>query len=200
MIDIERSDGFRVSQINGATADAVEYAVDLSCVGSDTVDIRVDGAFIGRVNDVRGRMSAFSIDRIRECANVRAFGGELTRGHEITGRMSMILNVCLRKQSCMRVIYSIDTIVSEATVSNGQPIIAGSHVRVLDIVSSHLYRGLSADELAVNFALDLGQIYAALAYYYQHKSAMDTLIRLEVERTDQLLNELEAQGKLMRVE
>ncbi len=112
----------------------------------------------------------------------------------------MILNVCLRKQSCMRVIYSIDTIVSEATVSNGQPIIAGSHVRVLDIVSSHLYRGLSADELAVNFALDLGQIYAALAYYYQHKSAMDTLMRLEVERTDQLLNELEAQGKLMRVE
>ena len=62
----------------------------------------------------------------------------------------------------MVTVHPIDTIVSDPAVRQGQPLIAGSRVRVIDIVASHLYRGLTADELATNFNLNLGQVYAAL--------------------------------------
>ena len=100
----------------------------------------------------------------------------------------------------MVTVHPIDTIVSDPEVRQGQPLIAGSRVRVIDIVASHLYRGLTADELATNFNLNLGQVYAALAYYYQHKSAMDAQLRADVEAAEQLLSQLDEQGKRLRLE
>ncbi|MCC7209552.1 MAG: DUF433 domain-containing protein [Anaerolineae bacterium] len=96
-------------------------------------------------------------------------------------------------------IHSIDTIVSDTRVRGGHPIIAGTRLRVADLVASHIYRGLTPDELAVNYALDLGQVYAALAYYYQHKTAMDDQRRADVVRAEQLLADSEAQKRLIRV-
>ncbi|MCC7207913.1 MAG: hypothetical protein IT323_11440, partial [Anaerolineae bacterium] len=61
-------------------------------------------------------------------------------------------------------------------------------------VASHIFRGLTPDELAVNYALDLGQVYAALAYYYQHKTAMDDQRRADVVRAEQLLADAVAEG------
>lgn len=62
-------------------------------------------------------------------------------------------------------------------------------------------RGLSlTNPLAVNFMLNLGQVYAALAYYYDHKTAMDEMMREEAAEAEQLLSDLEASGKLIRVE
>jgi uncharacterized protein (DUF433 family) len=100
----------------------------------------------------------------------------------------------------MVIVYSIDTIVSDSDIRGGQPIIAGTGVRVSDLVASYLYRGLSADELAVNFALDLGQVYAALAYYYQHKGEIDAQMREEAADAQRLLTEFDARGKLIRIE
>jgi len=100
----------------------------------------------------------------------------------------------------MAIIYPIDTILSDPGKRGGQPIIAGTNIRVSDLVASHLYRGQSPDELAVNFALSLGQVYAALAYYYDHKAAMDETMREEAAEAEQLLSELEASGKLIRIE
>jgi len=98
----------------------------------------------------------------------------------------------------MLTIHPIETIVSDPNIRNGQPIINGSRVRVIDVVASHLYRHLSADELTTNFNLDLGQVYAALAYYFQHKAQFDEILRVEAEEAITLLNELESQGKLIR--
>ena len=100
----------------------------------------------------------------------------------------------------MLTVHPIDTVVSDPDIRGGQPIIAGTQIRVLDIVASHLYRGLTPDELATNFALNLGQVYAALAYYYQNKAGIDDQLRKDDEEAEQLLQQIEAQGKLIRFE
>src|SRR5258706_15408393 len=100
----------------------------------------------------------------------------------------------------MATIHTIDTIVSDPQVRSGRPIIAGTNLRVVDVVASHIYRGLSPEELAVNFALDMGQVHAALAFYYQHKAEIDQQLRDEAARADQILGEIETQKRLIRLE
>ena len=99
----------------------------------------------------------------------------------------------------MATIHPIDTIVSDPDSRGGQPIIVGTSIRVTDVVSSHIYRGFSAEELATNFALDMGQVYAALAYYYQHKPDMDARMWKDADVAVQLLANFESKGKLIRV-
>jgi uncharacterized protein (DUF433 family) len=91
-------------------------------------------------------------------------------------------------------------IISDPNIHNGQLVISGSHVRVVDLIASHLYRQLTADELATNFSLNLAQVYAGLAYYYQHKAEIDATLRSEAEQADNYLQQLEHQGKLIRRE
>jgi uncharacterized protein (DUF433 family) len=100
----------------------------------------------------------------------------------------------------MATIHPIETIISDPNIQNGQPIIAGSRVRVVDLVASYLYRDPSPDALALNFNLNLGQVHAALAYYYQHKAQFDAQLRENAAEAERLLAALEAQGKLRRVE
>ena len=100
----------------------------------------------------------------------------------------------------MVTILSIDTIVSDSSIRDGQPIVAATQIRVSDIVASHLYRGQTPDELAVNYKLSLGQVYAALAYYYQHKDQIDELMQQEWDRANTYLETLEKNGRLIRVE
>lgn len=99
----------------------------------------------------------------------------------------------------MATIHPIDTIVSDPGNRGGQPIIAGTSIRVVDVVASHVYRGLTAEELATNFALDMGQVYAALAYYYQHKSELGSRMRKDAIDAERLLADFESKGKLIRV-
>jgi uncharacterized protein (DUF433 family) len=99
----------------------------------------------------------------------------------------------------MVTVHPIDTIISDPTIRGGQAVIVKSRVRVIDLIASYLYRGLSADELATNFNLNLGQVHAALAYYYQNKTALDAQLRAEAEAAEQWLDELHQQGKLIRV-
>jgi len=98
----------------------------------------------------------------------------------------------------MVTIHPIDTIVSDPDIREGHPVISGSRVRVVDLIASHLYRKLSADELATNFNLTLAQVYAALAYYYQHKSDLDDVMRSETQQAESYLQQLDKQGKLTR--
>ena len=98
------------------------------------------------------------------------------------------------------VVHSIDTIVSDPARRGGQPIISGTSIRVIDIVASYLYRGATPEELAISFALDLGQVYATLAYYHQHKAEIDEQMRRDAETAEKLLAEFDAEGKLIRIE
>ena len=54
-------------------------------------------------------------------------------------------------------------------VCGGKACIAGHRVRVMDIVIRHEFLGLSADEIVAQLpSITLGDVYAALAYYFDH--------------------------------
>lgn len=68
----------------------------------------------------------------------------------------------------------IEHIASHPEIFNGKPHIAGHRIRVLDIVVWHEKRGLSPDEiLALYPTLTLGDVYAALAYYFDHREEVE---------------------------
>jgi uncharacterized protein (DUF433 family) len=67
----------------------------------------------------------------------------------------------------------------EATpgIAGGKPRITGHRITVQDVVIWHEWLGRSADEIAVEYGLDLADVYAALAYYYENQIEMDQIIR-----------------------
>jgi uncharacterized protein (DUF433 family) len=66
-------------------------------------------------------------------------------------------------------------------VAGGKPRIAGHRITVQDIAVWHERLGLSADEIATAYGLSLADVYAALAYYYDHREEMDQAIRADEE-------------------
>ena len=46
----------------------------------------------------------------------------------------------------------------------------------------------------------VGQVYAALAYYYMHKAEIDQDMREDAARAEKLIEELDKQGKVIRLE
>jgi len=97
-------------------------------------------------------------------------------------------------------VLSIDTIVSNPEIRGGRPIIAGTRIRVMDLVASHLYRNFEPGELAVQFNLSIAQVYAALAYYYLHKEEIDADLHHSIQQGHQLIEELARQGKVTFLE
>ncbi len=94
-------------------------------------------------------------------------------------------------------VLSIDTIISDPNIRGGRPVIAGTTIRVSDLVASHLYRGHTPEELAVQFKLTLGEAHAALAYYYMHKAEIDQELRDNAAQAERLLDDLDDAGKLL---
>ena len=62
-------------------------------------------------------------------------------------------------------------------VASGKPHIAGRRITVQNIVIWHEWMGRSADEIAAEYGLTLADVYAALAYYYDHRLEIDEAIR-----------------------
>jgi len=82
----------------------------------------------------------------------------------------------------------VDTghIVIDPEVLDGEPHIAGHRIGVSDIAIWIAYQGRSPSEIAETFHLTLGEIHAALAYYYDHKEEIDR----DIEATDRRAEEL----------
>jgi hypothetical protein len=57
---------------------------------------------------------------------------------------------------------------------------------VQNIVIWHERVGLSADEIAAEHGLGLSEVYAALAYYYDHRAEIDEAIRADEAFVEQL--------------
>ncbi len=62
-------------------------------------------------------------------------------------------------------------------IAGGRPRVAGHRITVQNIVIWHERMGLSPDEIATVYGLTLGDVYAALAYYYDHRESIDFAIR-----------------------
>ena len=61
-------------------------------------------------------------------------------------------------------------------ISGGKPHIAGHRITVQNIVLWHERLGRSYDEIAAEYDLTLGDVYAALTYYFDHRSEIDLSI------------------------
>ncbi|MDT7858125.1 DUF433 domain-containing protein [Rubrivirga sp. S365] len=63
----------------------------------------------------------------------------------------------------------------EATpgVCGGKPRIAGRRITVQNVALWHEREGKTVDEIATEYDLTLGDVHAALAYYYDHKGDVD---------------------------
>ena len=64
-------------------------------------------------------------------------------------------------------------------VRGGRPHIAGTRITVADIVIMHLRLGQSLEEISGKYDLDLADAYAAMAYYYDHRSKIDRSIEAD---------------------
>ena len=75
-------------------------------------------------------------------------------------------------------------------VCGGKPLITGHRIKVQDIAIWHDKMGLSPDEIVSQYpSLNLSDVYAALAYYYDHFQE----IRLHIEEDKKYVQELQAQ-------
>jgi len=57
--------------------------------------------------------------------------------------------------------------------AGGKPRIRGRRITVQDIAIWHERLGKSADEIAAGYDLTLGDVHAALAYYFDHREEID---------------------------
>ncbi len=61
-------------------------------------------------------------------------------------------------------------------VAGGKPRVAGHRIKVQDIAVWHERMGKSVDEIADEYDLTLAEVYAALAYYFDHREIIDKSI------------------------
>ncbi len=67
-------------------------------------------------------------------------------------------------------------IATPGTVA-GKPRISGRRITVQQIAIWHERLGMSPDDIASAYDLTLGDVHAALAYYHDHREAIDATIR-----------------------
>jgi uncharacterized protein (DUF433 family) len=67
------------------------------------------------------------------------------------------------------------------------PMISGTTMKVVELVEEHLAYGWSPEELHFQHPyLSLGQVYSALAYYWDHREEIDADIERRLEFADAL--------------
>ena len=83
-------------------------------------------------------------------------------------------------------IHSINLIASDPKVRSGRPYIVGTTLTVADVAIVKIYHQQDADGIASWFGITLPQVYAALAYYYDHQSEMDEQIHAQIKYAEEL--------------
>ena len=68
-------------------------------------------------------------------------------------------------------------IESRPGVLGGKPCITGRRIAIEHIAIWHERQGISADEIASKYDLELADVYAALAYYFANREKIDQSIR-----------------------
>lgn len=95
-------------------------------------------------------------------------------------------------------ILSINEIASDPKIRGGKPVIAGTGLKVSDVVLTHTTGDkLSPEDIAEHYHLNLGQVHAALAYYYLHQAEIDAEIQADRDKAEHWREELRKQGRLL---
>ncbi|VAW31939.1 hypothetical protein MNBD_CHLOROFLEXI01-2606 [hydrothermal vent metagenome] len=70
---------------------------------------------------------------------------------------------------------------------NDIPIITGTTMKVIELVLDHIAYGWSPEEMRFQHPqLSLGQIYSAMAYYWDHQDELDADIEQRLRKVDAL--------------
>lgn len=77
-------------------------------------------------------------------------------------------------------------IVSTPGIKGGRPRIAGHRISVQNIVIWHEWMGRAVDEIANGYNLNIADVYAALAYYHDHREEIDKQIKDDEEFVEAL--------------
>lgn len=80
-------------------------------------------------------------------------------------------------------------IVSTPGIKSGRPRINGHRITVQNIVIWHEWMGQTVDQIANDYNLDIADIYAALAYYHDHRTEIDKQIKDDEEFVEALKKE-----------
>jgi uncharacterized protein (DUF433 family) len=93
----------------------------------------------------------------------------------------------------MNTVLAIEHIVSDPAKHGGKPRIADTGLTVQYI--AELYNvDWSVDDLVENFDLTPGQVYAALSYYFDHRSEIDQAIQTDRARAKAALSSAGAES------
>ncbi len=71
-------------------------------------------------------------------------------------------------------------------ICSGKPRIAGHRITVQNVVLWHERGGLSPDEIASRYRLSLAEVYAALAYYFDHRDEIEAQILADANFAEEL--------------
>ena len=70
---------------------------------------------------------------------------------------------------------------------NGRAWIDATQVKVIEVVLDHLAYGWTPEEMHLQHPnLSVAQLYAAMAYYHEHRTEMDVQIESGLKRADEL--------------
>jgi uncharacterized protein (DUF433 family) len=73
-------------------------------------------------------------------------------------------------------------ITVDRKIRGGEPVIAGTGIRVLDIAVRYEIMGMTPEDIIVALPhLNLSQVHDALSYYYEHKQEIDKKWKDEIE-------------------
>ena len=81
----------------------------------------------------------------------------------------------------MGTIESINLIYRDPKVRGGRPCIAGTGLRVMDIVMEQRHGERDPEKIAAVYEIPVGEVHAALAYYHERKDEIDRDIQLDDE-------------------
>jgi uncharacterized protein (DUF433 family) len=75
-----------------------------------------------------------------------------------------------------------DHIAITPDTCGGKPRIAGHRIKVSDIVICHEHNGMSPKQIVEAFpTINMAEVYAALSYYWDHRSEIDEEIKADEE-------------------
>lgn len=95
----------------------------------------------------------------------------------------------------METVESINLITRNPDIRGGRPCIAGTGLRVSDIVVAMRYHDRSPSQIAEGFQVSLAEVYAALSYYHAHEREIDDDIDDQITTARKLRDGHIASGK-----
>jgi uncharacterized protein (DUF433 family) len=71
-------------------------------------------------------------------------------------------------------------------IRSGKPRISGTRIAVEDVAVMHLKQSSSLAEIAGKYDLSLASVYAAMAYYFDHRDEIDRRASEEADQVERL--------------